>query len=460
MGTLALELNDAEVLAARSMPDGRTQVLVRSPGYAVVDGGPLLTGRDAYRASRLKPRFRTTRFWEALDTSPLPKPLPPKLTHADLVHAHLSDVWNRTRRDVDRVALLVPGWYTDAQLGLLLGIARALELPVNDLVDSGLAGALELDAPESVHVDVHLHRTAAARLSRGVRVTREELRLETGTGLVPLVDAWVTLVARTFVHQTRFDPLHRAETEQRLYDALPLVLDELGSDEATLVSIEASGKDHRVELSRSAVVAAALPYYREIVALAASLMREDEPLPVALSHRAARLPGLAELVERDLAPRVSMLAEHAPAENVLKRLSSLPRRSPDASALTFVTSLPVDPRPVVVPPPVASWDRVALAPTHVLRDGVAHAIEPGPFVLGTALPEGARGLELPAETPGVSKRHALLERREGAVVVEDESRYGCWVNGERVDRQAVLAIGDRLRLGPSGPELLLIEVKP
>jgi pSer/pThr/pTyr-binding forkhead associated (FHA) protein len=95
----------------------------------------------------------------------------------------------------------------------------------------------------------------------------------------------------------------------------------------------------------------------------------------------------------------------------------------------------------------------------VLHGGVAYPLEPGPFLVGCGLPEDGRGLDLPPGTPGVSKLHASLYRRDGRVVVEDRSRYGCSVNGERVETRTALAPGDRLTLGPSEVELLLIEVK-
>jgi pSer/pThr/pTyr-binding forkhead associated (FHA) protein len=43
-------------------------------------------------------------------------------------------------------------------------------------------------------------------------------------------------------------------------------------------------------------------------------------------------------------------------------------------------------------------------------------------------------------------------------MVRDHSRYGTFVNGERVDGEAVLGAGDRLRLGTPGIVLDLVAV--
>jgi pSer/pThr/pTyr-binding forkhead associated (FHA) protein len=44
----------------------------------------------------------------------------------------------------------------------------------------------------------------------------------------------------------------------------------------------------------------------------------------------------------------------------------------------------------------------------------------------------------------------------GQAVVEDLSSWGTFVNGERVAGRAVLAAGDRVRVGSPGIELVLI----
>ena len=49
--------------------------------------------------------------------------------------------------------------------------------------------------------------------------------------------------------------------------------------------------------------------------------------------------------------------------------------------------------------------------------------------------------------PTVSRRHALIVRRdETLVLLDDRSMNGTWLNGERVS-EAVLSDGDRIQLG-------------
>ncbi len=102
--------------------------------------------------------------------------------------------------------------------------------------------------------------------------------------------------------------------------------------------------------------------------------------------------------------------------------------------------------------------RGALAlPTHVIQDGKAHAIDEQPLVIGQGA-GGGRRLALAGPGSGISRVHCTLQRRDRAVVVRDHSRYGTFVNGERVEGETVLAAGDRLRVGTPGVVLELVTV--
>jgi hypothetical protein len=99
-----------------------------------------------------------------------------------------------------------------------------------------------------------------------------------------------------------------------------------------------------------------------------------------------------------------------------------------------------------------------LRPTHVLFNGRAWRVSERPLVIGWSVDSGARALTLPGASPGISRSHCTLVRRNGAVIVEDHSTYGSYVNDERVAGRTVLTVGDRLRLGSPGVTLELIQL--
>jgi hypothetical protein len=302
------------------------------------------------------------------------------------------------------------------------------------------------------------------RVIRDDRLRRERVGSEEGAGILSLANLWAELIAEKFVKQTRFDPFHSAPTEQRLHDSLPDLLDSLRDKESETVVLESAGKEYAVEIEKEELLRRALPRYRRILELARSLVEGLEPGPeVRVSSRLAALPGLAEMVAREISRDVVALPPGIATESVLRFRNRLPHAAGSDGAIPFVASLPLeDPSSDSAAPnpgPEAQRRTSKPAPTHVLWGGVAHPIDPGPFFLGVAIAEGSRGLNLSGAIAGISRMHCTLRRVEGQVLVEDHSRYGSYLNGRRVEEKAVLGAGDRLRLGTPGIEVQLIEVQ-
>jgi pSer/pThr/pTyr-binding forkhead associated (FHA) protein len=96
------------------------------------------------------------------------------------------------------------------------------------------------------------------------------------------------------------------------------------------------------------------------------------------------------------------------------------------------------------------------APTHLLFDSVAYRISSKAIQLGSQRSEDARWIDLKRDMPGVSRQHCSVQTENGQCVLNDQSRYGTFLNGHRIDGSAVLQCGDVIRLGTPGFELQLI----
>jgi len=96
---------------------------------------------------------------------------------------------------------------------------------------------------------------------------------------------------------------------------------------------------------------------------------------------------------------------------------------------------------------VAAAGALGLAPGRWLL--VDEGGEPRAVRLSRQVTHLGRGFAatLQLEDPGVSRRHALVVQRAGAVLIlDDRSANGTWVNGVRV-QQAELHDGDAIALG-------------
>jgi hypothetical protein len=458
---LALQCDDAGILARGPSADGSAGAAA-SPGYALLDGRTVLVGAKARDRARLKPRFVNNRFWDRLDTSPLPRPFPTDLTHADLVHAHLEEIWRELGSGVEAVVLALPGSYSEAQLGLTLGIARACDIPVAGMVDSAVAAAAAgYPGEHLLHLDVQLHRTVVTELAQARDVVRRRVETTDHVGLISLHDRWVKAIAGAFVSQTRFDPLHDATTEQALHDSLPDSLERLRDSEGAPLRMETSGRSYGVDLVTASLVSAVRDDYEGIVQLVRLLKPVGRRSTLLLSHRVDGLPGLHAKLDDVADTEVVVLPEGAAADGAVRHAEAIRSRG---EAVSFVTRLPVEKavrrdRPGPTPSPRRSpRHERGRPPTHLLHDSAAYPIRPEPLVLGIAVPAGSRAINLTGPTAGISRSHCSVYRASGRVVVEDHSTHGSFLNGQRIHGTADLAEGDRLRLGSPGIEVRLIRV--
>jgi len=327
--TLAIEIHDAGLVA---VPSG----VEPEPGYALVDGKDLAVGRAAADRARLRPRQVHHRFWHDLDDCPLARPFPHSLSAADLAHAHLDAFWERVGGGVGSVVLALSGAFSERQLALTLGIARACGIPVEGLVDAALAAASGVAAAQTIHLDVHLHRLVATEVRRGPDgLERGRVRVDDGIGLVAVRDALARRFAELFVRATRFDPLHSAASEQELYRRLDEWLAILGAESAEVVFAERAIGTTLGELETAS---AALRERTDELVRAAR--RGGERPALLVTPRLAALPGVLRALGE-----ATVLPAGAAAAGALAVHGAV--LAPGEDALPFVIRLPADVLPAV-----------------------------------------------------------------------------------------------------------------
>jgi hypothetical protein len=448
MSLLALHLNDAGLL----LTDGE-RILCREPGFALLEDDALVTGREAWAVASLKPRRIQNHYWAELSTRPLADRRFQHLTAADLASKQLESLWKRVAKPGDKLVLAVPAYMNADSLGLLLGIAMDLEIPVVGMVDAAVAATRrEYVNAVPVHVDLSLRSAMLTRLLQDGQSQLERAAVIEESGMLELYDIWLRVIAETFVQQSRFDPLHTAETEQVLQDS---ILDWLGlamTRPTVPMEVEYRGIAHQAEIESLELVSAAAPVYQNIVSNLRALYRAGETPALQLSDRAARMPGLADTLKARVGGEVFILEPGATGRGLARRWSE--QRS--GSTVTLVRHLPWDQSRITVE--LADADSGAL-PTHVLLSDRATAVGAEALVLGTQPADGERWLDLGQDVAGASRRHCDIVVANGQCVVTDHSRYGTFLNGHRIDGSAALQSGDVIRVGTPGVELRMIRVE-
>ena len=449
MGLLAAHLNDAEINVVND-----EKILYREPGFALLEDDHLIAGAEAYANASLKPRRIQNRFWSQLHTEPLSDQRFHHLSAADLVSHQLEQIWQRLASPGDQLAIAVPAYMSNENIGLLLGIAAELDIPIAAISDAAVcATRRHYEHAVPVHVDLSLHSSLLTRLMQEGQVQVDRTTVIDDCGLLSLYANWLKVIAEAFVQQSRFDPLHTAETEQMLQDRMPGWLTRAGTAATVDVDVEYRGISHHAEISSLELVAAAGPVYQSIVSSLRTLFRAEETPAIQLSDRAARMPGLAATLKARVGGEVFLLEAGATARGLIKRCQ--PERT--SGGLTLSRHMPWDQSPVIVESQDTGQNDGQ--PTHLLFGHNAYGLRGEPLVLGSQRSDGERSLDLQQEMPGVSRRHCSVSPDNGQFVVTDHSRYGTFLNGHRIDGSAVLQTGDLIRIGTPGFEFRLISTE-
>jgi len=444
---LAAHINDAGICVLDA-----TRILYREPGFALLDDDRLTTGSDAFSQARVKPRRIQHGFWSNLQTAALADRRFHHLSSADLVSRQLEQIWKQVSGTGDGIVVAVPAYMSTENLGLFLGITAELKIPVIAMVDAAVAATRrEYKGAVPVHVDLSLHSAILTRVAQSGQVQFDRSAVVDGSGMIALFDAWIALIAESFVQQSRFDPLHTAETEQMLQDNLQAWLAAASASKSITLSIEYRGITHQAELESLELVATAAPVYHQIVSNLRALYRADETPALQLSDRAARMPGLADILTARVGGDIYLHEPGATARGLLSRCRDM--RQGD-SKVSLIRQLPWDQS--AVEPKTTGDVRGGGLPTHLLFENTAHEIATQPLLLGSQPGDGERCVDLQQDMPGVSRRHCSLQQENGQCIVRDHSRYGTFLNGHRIDGSAVLQVGDLVRLGTPGYEFRLI----
>ena len=423
-------------------------------------------GESMLTRSRLYPTEVSTEHWSRLLGSDPAGDSARRTAQAELTARTLRARWQPAPGQRELVDVLATPGLEPRSLGMVLAMLRNDGIDVAVFRDAAVMTAAALGiAGEALVVELGLHHVAVTRVSHEAGVWfRNGLRVAPASGgLVELQQRWLALVAEAMVLRTRFDPLHDASTEQQLYDALPAALAASAQSGQVAVRIDASGREPlEVALTRDQLAVPVQEFMQQLASLLHSLRPAGTALTLVLPRVLAEAPGI-EIVTGDfagcdllrvpdgfVATTVSaalmngqLVSEPLARDGVVRLL----RRC--SQALAAQGEMPVRERLGAAAP--------RLAPTHLLFEGRAMAITETPLEVGRES-QGLPRIVLPEGLAGVSRLHCSLRREAGQTILIDHSRYGTFVNGERVAGRAVVRAGDRLRIGDPGIELAMIAV--
>lgn len=352
-----VEVNDSNILVAKD-----AGIILNSPGIAVINNSGIHFGESAMRMAYLNPRETYSRFWNKLSQDSLQTPRNNFRHHADLVFAHLMDIYEKSGNPGE-LLFVVPGSYTTEQLSLLLGIVQACPFDAVGLVDSAVAATAAVANPGKYqYIDIHLHKTIITSLNVTDEVSRSSIDTIDDLGLNRIYTIIAGTIADLFIQQSRFDPLHHAETEQALYDQLPASLNKLRESRETVMDIQYGDTTHQARFSRDAILKKLNPVYEKL------RQRLSPSVPCLVNERITFLPGLTDFLST-----VETITAEAMFEICQKNEAAIRTPGP---GLSFISSLPVSHKANIRQVAASAKEEKTTDPgiTHILLHNHAYPI--------------------------------------------------------------------------------------
>ena len=462
MSLIGIELSDAGIIAAGSEAEKLLPVdghAWESPGFALPEKTGLLVGKAAESKAHLFPRKILHNFWDHLNTEPLEQPGShvPQST-AEIAYNHLDSVWQQLQEIGAEVIMAVPAFYDKQQLGLILGIANELSIPVRGFVPLALAASPGARPGKMMlHLDIHMHRLEVTYLKQEEQLSMQDSVTGTDKGLIYLHRKWAEAIAQEFVNSTRFDPLHRAASEQELYDRLPGILFNLQHSPSIAFDMTGGSRTHGITLARDLFTRNAEPVYTEMRQIIQGLLtqhgKNENAAALYLTHRLIRLPGCKEFLADIPGAEIFELEEGAGARGGLEVWQRIADQT-DSEEISFFTSLPLQPGRSVQTRP--RDDSGNMYPTHLLYRNLAYRISEKPLYIGQELESGGTEVLVSRQSSKVPFKYFSVHLRSQEVVFNNLGAESIYINETRISGETILQLGQNIRVGTPGEKLQVI----
>ncbi len=416
MPTLGIELCDAAFQAATcSTHDAQLLPLADAggaadwPGFAYHDGQKFLFGRAAEDQWFVHPRRVAHTFWTRLAHEPSTIGPAGKLApFSELAFHFFREFMQRasTAASGEKVVLAVPGAYLkdpateEEKIGLLLGMAGELKLPLAGIVDMACAALCDPrgsgfnPALPVVLVDLHLEGADITLVGTEEHLERKDFIHLPHSGYAQLLKHLTATMGNRFLRHTAFDILEDGRIEQTFFRQTKDFL--LNNAPEHRFQINTATRTYEMLAKREQLATDAAAFVGTLVQGIQAFVHNSphgaEPCTLALTDRTARLPGLESKLRAAGFHRILRLAAGAAACGAARIGESRFKAPADLGDVPVETAVPIA---LAQRTTAAAWEArlqkfrhhggARPAPTHLILDGVGTALGNSPrFTIGVA----------------------------------------------------------------------------
>ncbi len=350
-----------------------TNILADSKSYALIESDKSITvGEQAEHFAHLRPRESSTLFWGQLTENSNTKHV---ISNAEIAYRHLEYVWKLAEGSDQSVILITPVTFNKNELGLLLGICNKLSIKVTGIVcNASLALQHPIHDCEVVFIDLQQQQLVLTELKQ----SKQEVSLEQPSriinyGLDKFIHNAANSIAKKFISETRFDPLHNAEDEQQFFDKLPLWLARLNEIDVIECKLSTGENNFSIKCDNSLVNNANKKLFEDLAAHLNLLFHHHNNIAIYCSESCRQAFGLHDYLIN--LPGCAVIQQN---ELSLSRQAILYKNQiTKGDQVHFVNALPwqeIDDIPILTFSS-GKLSNLSSIPTHALLNGYAHSLQ-------------------------------------------------------------------------------------
>ncbi|SFB99101.1 hypothetical protein [Pseudoalteromonas denitrificans] len=195
-------------------------------GCAYIDENKVVFGQHALDKIKTSPTDFHSHYWQHLGYEKLNTKNKQVKHFADLAYLQLKEITKKYSKGIE-VVFLVPSYYTNEQLALLLGLADSCELKTVALLSSEVVYFNDdLKSTQTV-ADLGLHHINFSQLSFNENVKLRNYTNHPELGMIELINFICNWCNEILIKQYRFDAMYSAHSEQLLFVQVETILNNL-----------------------------------------------------------------------------------------------------------------------------------------------------------------------------------------------------------------------------------------
>jgi hypothetical protein len=492
MPNLGIEFCDAGFLTA-TCDGGEPRLLdipdengtAEWPGYAYHDGAKYLFGRAAEDNWFVHPRRVVHNFWGRLAHEPSGLQVGLRAaSFSELAFFFLRTFAERltlSAGGTDQVVFALPGGYlkgaasSEEKIGLLLGMADELKLPLAGMTDMACAALCDPRASgfnpalPVVVLDIHLEGAELTLLTTEGQLERKDFIHLPQSGFAQLLKQLTGTMGNRFLRHTAFDILEDGRIEQTFFRQTKDFL--VGEHPEFRFHINTATRGYEMVAKREQLANDAQAFVAGLVQALQSFIRNSphasEPCTIAVTDRSAHLPGLEARLRGAGYSRLLRLPPGAAASGAACIGSRRLKVPADLADVPVETAVPLsDTRRSTAP----KWDArlqkhresgQRVPPTHAILNGIGHPIGTKPrFTIGQA--DLGADLALPDLFGSADDCAVPLLHESGRLWFIDAAPGNSFGDGPTPAGRTAIDAGDRLtvRCGNASAEILFAHCPP